>query len=101
MEYMLNDKYNGDRLVTQCGKIFLKDKPTKVEKMSFEVERYIGQHFIIPFKEEVVQARKDIEEKQKVIDSSEEIVKVKGVSTKPKKEKSFEPVEQEEIVLED
>lgn len=104
MKYTLNDGYNGDVLVSQCGLIFKKELATEVPiKKSFEVERYIDQKYIIPFKEEVKELKEDIKAKEDAIkkaNSGNEIPKSKGVSTQEVKEETFKPEDNVNIPLE-
>jgi len=99
MKYTLNDGYNGEILVSQCGKIFKKGIPIELgTDFSFEIEQYIGQRFVIPYNEEVAELKKEIKAKEEQIsktNSEYNIPKPKGVSTVETKEETLKPVEQE------
>ncbi|MGD9581226.1 MAG: hypothetical protein AB7V50_07625 [Vampirovibrionia bacterium] len=74
MKYILNEKYANAKLVSQCGKIFTKDDFTEIadneSERSFEVNQYIKQRFIIPFSEEIIEAKEAF---KKVVEKQPEI----------------------------
>jgi len=88
MKYVLNDQYNGPFLVSQCGLIFKKDAPVEVkEEKSFELERYISQKFIVPFKQKAADIKKEINKKEKELKKElgdQTIVKPKGMTSESK-----------------
>ena len=106
MKYTLNESYNGDVLVTQCGKIFKKELATEIDidNVSTELEAYIAQKFLVPFSQQVIDAKNEIKKQESVIKDARKDVQIEkpaGLSTSESKEESFKPKANTDIKLEE